>query len=797
MSKLLKEYNRKRDFKKTKEPSGLGKVKKADKPIFVVQEHHASRLHYDFRLEMEGVLKSWAVPKGPSQDPKDKRLAVQTEDHPISYAHFHGVIPEGEYGGGDVFIWDEGTWECDEADPVAALKKGRIEFSLKGKRLEGKWLLIRTHYKETKSKKNWLLIKRSDGEQKVSKTSSIDPFPDFIEPQLPKLVTEPPTDEEDWIHELKFDGYRIQSHLKEGISRLFTRNGLDWTRSFPHVNIGIEKLKVTDAIFDGEIVALDSEGRSNFQRLQNSLTEKKDSGLMYYVFDLLYLNGKDIRKLPLVNRKELLKKVLSKTDKHIIFSESFETDPKEFLKVSCEHQLEGIISKKAAAPYYSGRSEIWVKTKCTSRQEFVIGGWTNPKGDRLGIGALLVGYYKDKKFVYAGKVGTGFDHKMLKTMEKDLKKISTKVSPFEVRSPKSKEINWVKPVRVCEVSFSNWTDEEVLRTPVFMGMRLDKAPEAITKEVPKERKMTKKVAKKVAKKVSKKSSKKEEEHGITSPEKVIFKKEKKTKQDISNFYKKIAPVMIPYLANRPLSLVRCPQGSAGKCFFQKHVHGDVPASFRTFPLKEEKGEGDYFSIDSSKGLQELVQINAYEIHTWNCHAEKDFLPDQFVMDFDPGPKVKWSTVIEAAFEVKALLDDLNLKSFLKLSGGKGVHIHVPIAPLYSWDQIKSFTQTLANEMVARRPELYVSNMSKKLRVNKIFLDYLRNGYGATAVAPYSLRNKETSSVALPIEWSELKKIKDPMEMTMDKALKKIKSRKKDPWAGYLKLKQKIKILKPV
>lgn len=771
MTKLLKEYNRKRDFKKTKEPSGRSKTSKSKTPIFVVQEHHASHLHYDFRLEMEGVLKSWAVPKGPSEDPKDKRLAVQTEDHPLSYASFHGKIPKGEYGGGDVFIWDKGTWVCDEADPVEAVKKGRIEFTLKGKKLHGKWLLVRTHYKETATKKNWLLMKKSDEKKTSKEVKSKDKWPGFISPQLPKLTTEAPEGKGKWVHELKFDGYRVQAHLKNGVSVLFTRNGLDWTRKFPHINVELEKLNATNAIFDGEVVALDDEGKSDFQGLQNSLTAKNDIHLIYYIFDLLFLDGKDLRSLPLLERKALLKELFTKKMKHLMFSEHFDSSGKEFFKVSCEHKLEGIISKKIESTYSSGRSDLWMKTKCSSRQEFVIGGWTDPKGGRLGIGSLLLGYYKDKKFIYAGKVGTGFNAKSLKDIKSQLQKLSQAKSPFDVRSPKASDINWVKPIKVCEVSFSNWTKDEVLRAPVFHGMRLDKEPEAILKEVA------------------------DQAPKLTSPDKVIFKKEKKTKKDLAEFYKKIAPHMLPYMANRPLSLVRCPQGSTGKCFFQKHVHGKVPPSFHTFPIKEDKGEGDYVSIDSVEGLQELVQINAYEIHAWNCHAENDFLPDQFVMDFDPGPKVSWKQVIEAAFEMKELLDDLNLKSFVKLSGGKGVHIHVPIAPIYTWDQVKNFSHTLAEEMVSRRPDFYVANMSKKLRTNKIFLDYLRNGRGSTSVVPYSLRAKSESSVALPLSWTELRRIKSPDEMTMDKALRKIKARKKDPWSGFLKLKQKIEILK--
>lgn len=799
---LLREYNKKRDFKITKEPGGRKKVSKAKskKLIFVVQEHHASHLHYDFRLELEGVLKSWAVPKGPSLDPSVKRLAVQTEDHPLPYAKFHGTIPKGEYGGGEVFIWDNGTWEAEGDDPIGDLEKGHLKFKLKGKKLRGSFVLVRTHYKGSESQKNWLLIKHHDeaevpghelnpvsrvskkkASKKVAKKKSAplgkDPWPGFVPPQLPRLVTEVPAQDGGWIHEMKFDGYRMQCHLKNGIGQFYTRNALDWSNTFPFLLNSIEQLPVRNAIFDGEIVALDEAGKTHFQMLQNSLKSKNDKHLRYYIFDILYLDGKDLRDLPLLERKQILKETLKNAPSQIIYSEHILEDGDEFYKVSCEHQLEGIVSKLADSPYRSGRNDLWAKTKCSSRQEFVIGGWTDPQGGRTGIGALLLGIFEDGKLRYAGRVGTGFNTDTLRAIKKDLTSLETDETPFEINSPKGKGIHWVKPIRVCEVSFGNWTDEGILRTPVFKGMREDKRPKEIHME-----------------KAKKHLSVVKE---ISSPDKILFKKEQKTKKDVSEFYQKIAKEMLPYLKDRPLSLVRCPNGSEGTCFFQKHFTGSIPDSFHTFPVREEKGQGIYLSIDSAEGLQELVQLNAFEIHAWNCDKDDYMRPNQIVMDFDPGPEVPWSDVIEAAFELKEMLEDLDLKSFVKLTGGKGIHVHVPIAPLYDWDQIKSFTQTLALEMVARNPMRYIANMSKKLRKNKIFVDYLRNGYGATAVVPYSLRAKPLSAIALPLEWSELKRVKSPQDFTMDKALRKIKSRKRDPWEGMLKLKQKINILQPV
>ncbi|MBA2404022.1 MAG: DNA ligase D [Bdellovibrionales bacterium] len=789
---LLKEYNKKRDFKITKEPSGKSQVSKKTKLKFVVQEHHASRLHYDLRLEWDGVLKSWAVPKGPSPDPADKRLAVQTEDHPMGYEKFHGTIPAGEYGGGEVFIWDNGTWE-PEGDAEYGFKKGHLEFTLKGKKLHGRWHLIKTHYKEGSRQNNWLLIKAHDDEKAVpvKKTAAVkkktpikkkaqkksqalghDAWPDFISPQLPRLVSEVP-EEAHWLHEMKFDGYRIQGHVKNSIAQLYTRSGLDWSNSFPHILEALGKLDVTNAIFDGEIVAQDEEGRSHFQRLQNSLTLKKDQDLRYYIFDIMYLNGKDLRDLPLIERKEILKGILNKSHGLILYSEHLDENGEDFYKVSCEHHLEGIVSKLADGLYRSGRNDLWKKIKCSLRQEFVIGGITEAKGGRSGFGALLVGTYEDGKLKYAGKVGTGFSHQTLRELKKLFNSIEQSESPFDINSPKPRNIQWVKPINVCEVSFANWTDEGILRAPVFLGMREDKPSKEIHVEKPSTGRK------------------------ISSPDKIIFKQEKLTKQEVSTYYKEVAKHMLPYMKDRPLSLMRCPEGSEGSCFYQKHISGNVPEAFHTFPIMEDKGEGIYLSVDSPQGLQELVQLNSFEIHAWNCHRQSIMRPDQIVIDFDPGIGVPWKEVISAAFELKEMLDDLNLKSFVKLTGGKGLHVHIPVAPLYDWDQIKSFSQSLALQLVSDNPKKYTSNMSKKLRKGKIFVDYLRNGYGATAVVPYSLRAKPLSAVALPLEWTELKRIKGPQEYTLKKTLRKIKTRKSDPWKGMLKLSQKISILNPL
>lgn len=568
---------------------------------------------------------------------------------------------------------------------------------------------------------------------------------------------------------MKLDGYRMQAHIRNGVGHLYTRSGLDWSNTFPHILYSLEQLPIQNAIFDGEIIALDENGKSNFQRLQNSLKSKNDLKLQYYLFDLLYLDGKDLRDLPLLERKMILAELLEGTSPLLHLSEHIEGAGEDFYSVACEEELEGIVSKLADAPYTSGRNDFWVKTKCSLRQEFVIGGWTDPKGGRAGIGALLLGTFERKKFRYVGRVGTGFNTSTLRGIKKELSEIEKNESPFDINSPRGNDIHWVRPEKLCEVSFGNWTDEGVLRTPVFQGLREDKRPQEVVREEAKE---------------------------ISSPDKVLFKKENLTKKHVLNYYREVSKVMLPYIEGRPLSLVRCPNGPEDECFFQKHISGKVPDAFHTFPIQEKDGPGIYIAIDSRRGLEELVQINAFEIHAWNCHWSNYMRPDQIVMDLDPGSGVSWEEVIEGAFELKSMLEDLGLQSFVKLTGGKGLHLHIPIAPLYDWDHVKSFSEALALELVSRNPKKYVANMSKKLRSKKIFVDYLRNGYGATAVLPYSLRAKPISSVALPVEWSELKRIKGPQEFTMEKALKKIKARKRDPWVGMKKLKQRISILSP-
>lgn len=776
MKKLLKKYSEKRDFSLTKEPSGEEKksrkisTKKKKGPIFVVQEHHASHLHYDFRLELDGVLKSWAIPKGPSMNPGDKRLAVLVEDHPLEYATFHGTIPKGQYGAGEVYIWDNGTWEIiGDTDAHNDLKNGTLKFKLYGKKLKGEFVLVRMSARG-KNKNAWLLIKHFDETSAEKKTAKkeykkVKKWPGFIHPQLCLLVDSPPK-EANYVHEIKFDGYRVQPQIKDGKIKIFTRNGVDWSQKFPTLLKALSSLEVENAILDGEAIVQDKEGRSNLGLLQAALSDEDDRNVKLFLFDCMFLNGEDLRDLPLKMRKEKLKSIIPKRHRIIRYSEDVDQDGESFFQMACRHNLEGIISKDATAPYSKGRGRVWCKTKCSQRQELVIGGYTTGKGSRSAeLGALLLGIYDKKKFRYVGKVGTGFSRQSLKELKEKVKKFEQARSAFDLNSPKGKEIHWLKPKLVAEVSFSEWTQEKVLRHPVFVGLCEDK-------------------------------SQGEDSTRLSHPEKIIFAKEKITKLQVADYYDTIAGTMLPFLTDRPLALVRCPQGASGKCFFHKHPGPEQAptAYFTRFNVLEKSGTNTYLALNSKEGLNHLVQMNAFEIHVWNCHYQTLMNPDQIVMDFDPGLDVPFKEVVKAALGMKKMFVKLKLKSFVKTTGGKGLHIHIPIEPIYSWDQVKAFAKAIADEMVSRNPKLFLAKTGKKERKGKIFLDYLRNNFGATVIAPYSLRAREISSVAMPVEWTELTTLKSSDQFTLKKAMIRIKKRKRDPWKNFFKVRQKIKIL---
>lgn len=804
----MKDYKAKRDFKKTPEPpltslsSQHGKTKSKDTPLmFVVQEHHASHLHYDFRLELDGVLKSWAVPKGPSTDPKLKRLAVEVEDHPLSYGTFEGVIPEHQYGAGQVYIWDTGIWE-PRGNPQEGFKKGHLEFTIKGKRLHGDWILIKTN-RPSGPKSQWLLMKRKDAYasrndiikqfqkpvKKARKKTAAKKKPSFISPHLAELVKKPPEGER-WLHETKYDGYRIQAHIEKQNVVLYSRSGLDWTSKFSTISKVLHGLRVKNAIIDGEVVWLDERGRSDFQKLQNSLKAKDSRSLIYYVFDLLFLDGEDYREFPLIERKSRLQNLVRSLYNPLIrFSDHVEGNSKSLFDAVCAYKLEGLVSKDRESTYQSRRSSSWVKTKCKSHQEFVIGGFTSGEGARASFGALLLGAYEEGKLRYVGKVGTGFSEQSIADIRKKLLRRQRATSPFDLKSPRDHNIHWVKPELVAEITFGNWTSDRILRTPVFLGLREDKSCKDI--RIEKEKALDKLG---IFEDQKRRIHKSQPIVGISNPEKIFFKKEGITKLEVAKYYQDFSELILPHISGRPLALYRCPDGTEGECFFQKRLADPIPSNLIPLTIHEKGETKTFLTLDSVEGLLSLSQLAAFELHAWGCHSNHIENPDQIVMDFDPGKGTKWGQVVQAAMDLKNILDDLNLKSYVKVTGGKGLHVHIPVAPLYNWEQIKNFSKTLGREMVHRYKDLYTISPSAKAREKKVYIDYLRNGREATAVAPYSLRSSKISAVALPISWSELLKIKSSNQFTLQKTYEYLRRRKHDPWKDYFEKKQRISIL---
>ncbi len=577
----------------------------------------------------------------------------------------------------------------------------------------------------------------------------------FIPPLLPTLVTDLGPAKND-LHEIKLDGYRIQAHLSSDHIILYSRNGLNWTKKFLKIKAELEKLQLEGTIFDGEVVSLDEEGKSRFHLLQKTLKKEIKTELHYFVFDLLFYQGEDLRDLPLWERKQKLQDIFSEDFNLIHYLDHITAHGEEFFKLSCQEGLEGIVSKKADSHYSSGRGHQWVKMKCHNQEEFVVGGYTEHTSVPGKIGSLLLGEYRHGKLYYIGKVGTGFSTKELQDLKKLLAPTEIKGSPFVDKTSKEKKAHWVSPNLIIEVKFQNWTHDRILRGAVFLGQREDKSSKEVEMHV---------------------------EH-LSSPEKIIYQKEKITKEMIAQFYQEVSPYILKYSKNRPLSIVRCPQGTSSKCFFQKHLDVKNVRGLNFFEVQEKEEVDEYFSLTSVHGLLALVQLNAYEFHGWNCHDSDIEFPDQIVLDLDPDEKIPWEDLVWASLKLRELLLDLDLESFVKLTGGKGVHLHIPISPKYKWNEIKSFAYTLGRELVERYPEKFTTNMSKKMRKGKIFIDYLRNERGSTAVLPYSLRTKEKATVAMPIEWDELLESEGGSRYGPEEALKKIRERKRDPWEDY-------------
>jgi bifunctional non-homologous end joining protein LigD len=920
----LQEYKSKRNFKSTPEPEGQVESTQGGNS-FVIQKHAATRLHYDFRLEMEGVLRSWAVPKGPSLDPGEKRLAVHVEDHPLDYGTFEGIIPKGQYGGGTVLLWDRGTWH-PEGDPVAGYKKGHLRFRLDGEKLQGSWDLFRMGGRrrgDDEEKENWLLVKVNDetaqpgsgeaiteerpesvatglsleeiaadpenvwqsnrsqpaatasfkdriaakatragakpAKKAVKKAlkaaaaakeeiaSGLGPariegarkaaMPAKIEPQLATLVDEVPRGEE-WVHEIKLDGYRCLCHVKDGTCRVITRNGKDWTDRFAPVARAAADLPVESAILDGEVVVLEPDGTTSFQALQNALTENRDRDLVYYAFDLFYLDGYDLRKACLLDRKSALSRIVGPAKGTIRYSDHVEGDGESFYRQACSFALEGVIAKRGDLPYHGGRNKDWLKIKCLKRQEFVVVGFTDPEGSRVGFGALWLAVNDDKgNLISAGKVGTGFNDRLLRDLRKRLDKLVIEKPAFKnpPRGAEARRSHWVKPELVAEVAFTEWTRDGILRHPTFQGLREDKGPGEVVRERPQElpeeagtkkaeaqrpaaktaKESVKNSAKKTAARTAMKSGPKPPLHPIpeekalpaggrggsrkkeieisgvrfSNPDKVLFPEQGLTKRDMAVYYSRVADWMFPHIKDRPLTLVRCPEGRAKQCFYQKHINEHVPPSVKRVDIGGDPEP--YGAVDSLDGLLSLVQMGVLEFHIWGSHRDKIDLPDYVVFDLDPDEGLPWERVVEAAYEMRGFLDGLGLRSFLKTTGGKGLHVVLPLTRRLDWDEVKAFTKAVTETVAGAAPGRYTSKLPKASRKGKIFIDYLRNGRGATSICAYSTRARPGATVSTPLFWEELEQGVRADSFTVQNLPERLEKLPADPWEEFFQVRQSI------
>jgi bifunctional non-homologous end joining protein LigD len=917
VEKQLAKYREMRDFGITAEPAGGSKNSKERALPFVVQKHAATRLHYDFRLGWKGVLKSWAVAKGPSDLTADKRLAVEVEDHPIEYAGFEGTIPRGQYGGGTVMVWDQGTWEPQPGhDFDEGLKKGSLKFILHGTKMKGKWALIRMGGKAAKeSEPNWLLIKEHDqyerdekgeplterlpnsvvtgrdldaigaeqdhvwqskasksdtsekgatAEEKMrarllakksqvekaakptgrSNSDAIDTkpklkrasvaanrpnsrkaapspnatkkLPGFIPPQLTVQLDEPPPGD-GWVHELKLDGYRIQAHIQAaGTAKnadrsviLYSRNGLDWTHRMSTVSEALETLPVESAILDGEVVVLDAEGHTSFADLQASFQDHVAKPLTYFLFDLLFLNGDDLRTEPMTERKDQLKKLLPKGSAGTLrYSEEIAGDGKTIFTHACRIGAEGIVSKRTDSRYASGRQSSWVKAKCIREQEFVIGGFTPPAKGNRALGALLLGYYDGGKLIYAGRTGTGFTMQSAVDLQRRLEKLKQTKNPF-ASLPKGagKDAVWVKPELVGVVAFATWTADKLVRQASFQGLREDKASKDVRREVPKhttpeaapegaapnpmaEKPESPPATSKVAKKSLPANM---PEVRLTHPDKIVDSESGLTKLQLLEYLLAASPNILPHIEGRPLSLVRCPSGTGKPCFFQKHIGQGMPEGIDSVVVPDKKTgkPEDYVTLSTAKALGGLAQMGVLEFHPWGSRNQSLEKPDRIIFDLDPDADIPWKTVASAAEEIRERLRAIQLESFVKSTGGKGLHVVAPLKPEYAWDVIKQFCRALAAQMEADNPAQYLIKMSKAERRGKIFVDYLRNERGATAVAAFSPRARPGCPVAVTMDWSELRTLRQlPHFRVID--FNQWRSRlENDPWMTMDSVKQRL------
>ncbi|WP_460146473.1 DNA ligase D [Pseudomonas sp. S2_A02] len=867
MNKNLDDYNRMRDFSATSEPAAAkrsGKKTAKDHALqFCIQKHDASHLHYDFRLELDGALKSWAVPKGPSLDPKVKRLAIHVEDHPLDYATFEGTIPKGHYGAGDVIVWDRGVW-IPQDDPAKAYTKGRLKFELKGEKLGGLWNLVRTHMPG--KQEQWFLIKHQDSAArpdseydvvaaepdsvlsdrtivekkhgaekpkpikkapaKARKEKSAQltgarkaKLPELLKPELATLVESAPSGE--WSYEIKFDGYRVMARIDHDEVKLFTRNGHDWTHKLPGQAEALAALGLESAWLDGEMVVANEQGVPDFQALQNAFDSGRSGSIVYYLFDLPYLNGVDLREVPVEERRAALATVLKPNENPLLrFSDAFGESPEALLNSACEMQMEGLIGKRLGSPYVSRRTSDWIKLKCKHRQEFVVIGFTDPKGARSAFGALLLGLHdRDSgELRYAGKVGTGFNEATLKRIYEQLKPLQTK-KPSVVNPPsgfEAKGVHWLKPTLLAEVAFAEMTKDGSVRHAVFHGLRDDKPAKEITEELPTtvNTSASKTSASKTAavKSTAKKKSVAEKPDAadpknvqstvapsqiglasgkvrITHPDRVIDASSGTTKMQLAEYYASVAEWILPQLKDRPVALVRAPDGIAGELFFQKNAERLAIPGIVTLD-KELTGQ-PVMIINNAKALIGAVQMSTVELHTWNATSVDLDKPDRFVLDLDPDPALPWKSMIEATQLTLTVLDELGLKAFLKTSGGKGIHLVVPLTRKQGWDEVKDFSHAIVSHMAKLLPDRFSAVSGPKNRVGRIFIDYLRNGLGATTICAYAVRTREGLPVSVPIFREEVAQLKGGNQWNVHNVHERLAEIGDEPWAELKKTRQTI------
>ena len=862
MERPLETYRQKRDFASTPEPRGGARsrtsVKSARRPVhtarFVIQEHHATTVHFDFRLEHGGVLLSWVLPKGPSLDPAQKRLAIRVEDHPLQYAEFEGVIPKGQYGGGTVLVWDRGTWAPDppvkrSSETDDRLRAGTLRFTLNGEHLRGGYTLVRTRQRSNSQRQeHWLFMKSRDEHaqssdstlplsgsrsvlsgrtiselshqngqvtksrrrsrarpQRASSTARASrlagakraSLPPSISPQLATLVEEPPGGD-DWLHEIKFDGYRIMARVHQGNVKLLTRRGLNWSDRFPDIVNAIKSLQLREAWIDGEAVVLSPEGRSSFQTLQNVMRHGSRKPVTYVAFDLMYEGGFDLRECPLLERKALLQSLISRAGNSTLrFSDHLEGDGAALQQHACRLELEGIVSKRRDSPYRSGRTMSWQKCKCGRRQEFIIVGFTPPEGGRSHLGALLLACHEASgQLVYCGRVGTGFSERTLAELWKKLGRIAVDAPLMDRPAParETRSAQWVKPQLVAEVAFAEWTDDGLLRQASFKGLRDDKSADEVVCERRGESAQTKQPHAKVPLQRPRRLEASRAANraaiagvNLTNPDRILYPDQGITKERLASYYDAVAEHILPHIVDRPLALVRCPRGLGNPCFFQKHYTDTLPDG-----IKQVNVDGEaYVMIEDRAGLMGLVQIATLEIHPWGARVDRLDRPDLLTFDLDPGPGVPWRAVIDAATMLRDRLAEIGLVTFVKTSGGKGLHVQLPIARRASWETARAFCEAAARLLVREHPDRFVATIRKSARAGRILIDYFRNNRGSTTVAPYSTRARPGAPVSCPIDWKELLPALGPADLTVDNVARRLARIKKEPYAAMSAVSQTI------